>query len=185
MRYSGKKLLPYSIFSCPGHSTANFKLEKLCTKAPAEVFLLIKRKSNNIIILMDTSITHLTLKCFVSNSHLDIRTGFAATLLCRLLENKREGCQPIRPTTAHNAESSVTDNIIAPKLKHQLLEARYQAHNGERVYSSREGTLPYDLTSRAAGRGATKETAKLCLLCFLILACWVLTAKYYSGLLTE
>lgn len=89
---------------------------------------------------MDTSITHLTLKCFVSNSHLDIRTGFAATLLCRLLENKREGCQPIRPTTAHNAESSVTDNIIAPKLKHQLLEARYQAHNGERVYSSREGT---------------------------------------------
>lgn len=97
---------------------------------------------------MDTSITHLTLKCFVSNSHLDIRTGFAATLLCRLLENKREGCQPIRPTTAHNAESSVTDNIIAPKLKHQLLEARYQAHNGERVCSSREGTLRFDKQGR-------------------------------------
>lgn len=44
---------------------------------------------------------------------------------------------------------------------------------------------PYVQTSRAAGREATKETAKLCLLCCLILACRALTAKYYSGLLAE
>lgn len=35
----------------------------------------------------------------------------------------------------------------------------------------------YVLTSRAAGREATKETAKLCLLCTLILACWIVTAS--------
>lgn len=36
-----------------------------------------------------TCVTHLTLKCFVSNGQLDIRTGVTAALLCRLLGNKR------------------------------------------------------------------------------------------------
>lgn len=50
------------------------------------------RKSNNTIIVMGTYMTHLTLKRFVSNSELDIRRGFTATLLSRLLENKRDEC---------------------------------------------------------------------------------------------
>ena len=140
----------------------------------------------NLMMLTDT--THLTLECFVSNSHLDVRTWFTAALLCRLLENERErGVSPLCSPRYTNAEMSGADNIITPKLKHQLLETLLKAHNGEGICSSKggKGTLPYSLTSRAAGREATKETAELCLLCFLYLACWVLTAKYYSGPLTE
>lgn len=67
----------------------------------------------------------------------------------------------------------------------RALQALHQAYDGERVCRSGEGTSPYVLTSRAAGREATRETAELCLLHVLILACWALTVKYYSGLLSE
>lgn len=65
---------------------------KIVHKNPRqEFFVSYKLDSDNIIRLTDTYRTHLTLKCFVPNSHLDKRTGFTAALLCRLLENNKRG----------------------------------------------------------------------------------------------
>lgn len=41
---------------------------------------------------MDTSMTHLTLKCFMSNSEMNIGAGVAGILLSRLVENQTEEC---------------------------------------------------------------------------------------------
>lgn len=88
VRYSGNN---NCCTHCPDHSTANITFED-CAKNPRqEFFFTYKLDSDNIIRLIDTYMTHLTLKCFVPNSHLDKRTGFTAALLCRLLENDKRG----------------------------------------------------------------------------------------------
>lgn len=53
--------------------------------------------------------------------------------------------------------------------------------------SSETATLPHIVTGRAAGRegGDRGDLPSFVSLCFLILACWLLTAKYYSGPLIE
>lgn len=48
-----------------------------------------KIRVDNVLILMDADVTHLTLQSFVSNSQLDKGVGFTAALLCRLFKNKK------------------------------------------------------------------------------------------------
>lgn len=76
---------------------------------------------------------------------------------------------------------SVLVDVIAPGHKHEpplsfhIRQTMVKDSNWGGGGGGRR-TSPYVLTSRAASREATRETARLRLLCSLILACWVLTA---------
>lgn len=90
---------------------------------------------------------HLTLQSLVSNGQLDERIGLTAALLCRLSDNKKEADQVIQPSLGQKKR-------ITPGLK--CLER--QAHGDVECLEGRlSGAI--DLTSRAAGGEATKETA--------------------------
>lgn len=90
---------------------------------------------------------HLTLQSLVSNGQLDERIGLTAALLCRLSDNKKEADKVIQPSLG---QKNITQTQMsgAPSTRRR---------RGECLEGRLSGAI--DLTSRAAGGEATKETA--------------------------
>lgn len=142
-----------------------------------------------------TSLTHLAFKRLVSDSQLHVRTRFAAALLCRLscrntwgggreTKHLHELEQPA--TVQHNAKTPLTDIIITHPGVVLLFWLCIRQHNGERAVQLRDGNVAAHRDRQGCRQGGDRgDLPSFVSLCFLILACWLLTAKYYSGPLIE
>lgn len=140
--------------------------------------------------LKSPSLTHFALKRLVSDSQLYVRTGFAAALLCRLWGDvgRTEDERCASAGTAHRRAAQCNDaadghrDCVSQHCRLSL-SLRIRQHNGDKVVQLNVAARRDRQGCRQGGdRGDLPSFVSLS---FLILAFWLLTAKYDSGPLVE
>lgn len=140
-----------------------------------------------------TSLTHFALKRLVSDSQLYVRTGFAAALLCRLWGDvgRTEDERCASAGTAHRRAAqckNATDGHRDCVSQHcrLSLSLRIRQHNGGKVVQLSDDNVAARRDRQGCRQGGDRgDLPSFVSPCFLILAFWLLTAKYDSGPLVE